>query len=97
MGTTERRATEKEERKEAILRCAKGLFARKGFENTTMDEVARESEQARGTLYLYFKSKEELLYCILEPMLNDYRKRIKELVAQPFPGNDPAQDVHLHA
>ena len=88
MGTAERRAREKEERKQDILKCAKRLFARKGFENTTMDEVAREAELAKGTLYLYFKSKEELLYSLLEPMLVDYNKRVRELASRPSPSQE---------
>lgn len=88
MGTAERRAREKETRKQAILDSAKALFARKGFENTTMDEVAREAELAKGTLYLYFKSKEELLYSLLEPLLNEYRKEVRELAAEPGPSQE---------
>jgi AcrR family transcriptional regulator len=38
-----------------------------------MDEIAQNAELAKGTLYLYFKSKEELLYRILEPFLEELR------------------------
>lgn len=61
MGVKERKEREKELRREDILRTGEELFVKKGVENTTMDEIARECELAKGTLYLYFKSKEELL------------------------------------
>lgn len=62
MGTAERIAREKEERRQAIIDAAEKLFYKNGFENTTMDEIADETELSKGTLYLYFKSKNELLW-----------------------------------
>ena len=65
MGVKERKEREKEFRREEILKTGEKLFIDKGFANTTMDELARECELAKGTIYLYFKSKEELLSGIL--------------------------------
>lgn len=61
MGVKERKEREKELRREEILKTGEKLFIKKGFEQSTMDEIARECELAKGTLYLHFKSKEELL------------------------------------
>ena len=67
MGKEERRRREKENRRKTILKAAKKLFFKKGLENTTMDEIAEEAELSKGTLYIYFKSKEVLaLYIINE-------------------------------
>lgn len=61
VGIKERKEREKELRREEILRTGEKLFIEKGFEHTTMEKIARECELAKGTLYLHFKCKEELL------------------------------------
>ncbi len=65
MGKEERRQREKENRHKTILKAAKKLFFKKGLENTTMDEIAEEAELSKGTLYIYFKSKEVLALNII--------------------------------
>ena len=55
-----RREREREERRNAILDAAEDVFLAKGFVDTTMDEVAAGAELSKGTLYLYFKNKDEL-------------------------------------
>lgn len=62
MGTAERKEREKEQRRNDILNAAERIFFSKGFEDSTMDDVAEEAELSKGTLYLYFKSKEELFH-----------------------------------
>jgi AcrR family transcriptional regulator len=62
MGIQERKEREKEQRRQSILDAAQHIFFEKGLENSTMDEIAREAELAKGTLYLYFKSKEDIQY-----------------------------------
>jgi AcrR family transcriptional regulator len=60
MGTADRREREKNERRRLIMDAAHRLFSSKGFSATTMEEIAREAELSPGTIYLYFKNKEEL-------------------------------------
>ena len=64
MGITERKEREKNQRQADIVAAAEQIFFSKGYENATMDDVAKAAELAKGTLYLYFKSKEELLLAI---------------------------------
>lgn len=64
MGTAERREREKLQRQEAIIDAAEEVFFEKGYKNSTMDDVATEAELSKGTLYLYFKSKEHLYLAI---------------------------------
>ncbi|MFN3386718.1 MAG: TetR/AcrR family transcriptional regulator [Candidatus Thermochlorobacter sp.] len=66
MSILERKEREKAERRQAILKAAKEVFFKHGFEQASMDMVAAESELAKGTLYLYFKSKEELYVSLAE-------------------------------
>ena len=60
MGIAERKEREKQQRKEEIIQAAEQVFISKGFEHSTMDDIAAKAELSKGTLYLYFKSKEDL-------------------------------------
>jgi AcrR family transcriptional regulator len=60
MGIPERKEREKEHRREEILNAAQGVFFEKGLQTATMDEIAEAAELSKGTLYLYYKSKEDL-------------------------------------
>ena len=70
MGTTERRERERQQRRATILKAARKLFFTKGFRDTTIDELARVTELARGTVYLYFAGKEEIYATVLEEGLD---------------------------
>ncbi|MBN2356126.1 TetR/AcrR family transcriptional regulator [candidate division KSB1 bacterium] len=75
MTVPERRKREKEQRRRAILDAAENLFFSKGIEATTMEEVAEQAELAKGTLYLYFKNKDDLIFAIVHralTLLHDY-------------------------
>ena len=61
LGTAERKEREKRNRENQILDAAEEVFAEKGFRNTTIDDIAERAELSKGTIYLYFKSK-ELIY-----------------------------------
>ena len=64
MGITERKEREKEQRRNDIIDAAEKVFFNKGFDNATMEEIAEQAELSKGTIYLYFKSKDELLFAI---------------------------------
>lgn len=49
----------------SILAAAERLFTEKGTDKTTMDDIAREAEYSKATLYVYFQSKEEIINAIL--------------------------------
>jgi len=53
-------------KRESILRAATSVFARNGYFNSKVADIAREAEVADGTVYLYFKSKEEILHSIFD-------------------------------
>jgi len=60
MGITERKEREKQQRREDIIGAAERVFFSRGFNEATMDDIADQAELSKGTLYLYFKSKEDL-------------------------------------
>ena len=55
-----------EERKDQIMNAAEEVFTRKGFSNARMDDIAEETGLSKGTLYLYYKSKDDLIIAILD-------------------------------
>ncbi len=60
MGIRERKKREKERRSQQIIVAAGRVFSRKGFNQAVINDVAREAELSIGTIYSYFKNKEEL-------------------------------------
>ncbi len=64
MGTIERRSIEKEQRRNDIINAAENVFFTKGLNKTTMEQIAKEAELSKGTLYLYFNSKFDLVLAI---------------------------------
>ena len=65
--TTSRRQKEKEDRKEQILAAARDVFFEDGVRRATVDAIAGRAEVAKGTVYLYFSTKETILaHLVLE-------------------------------
>lgn len=62
MGISERKAKEKEELKSLILMAAKKLFLERGIEQTTIRNIANEIEYSVGTVYVYYKDKNDILH-----------------------------------
>src|ERR1700692_90973 len=70
-------------KRESILRAATHVFARNGYFNSKVADIARAADVADGTVYLYFKSKEEILHSIFDQSMDDAiasgRKLIEKL------------------
>ncbi|HLN92153.1 MAG TPA: TetR/AcrR family transcriptional regulator [Patescibacteria group bacterium] len=68
------------EKRDRILRAAVKIFSRKGFFNSKVSEIARAAEVADGTIYLYFRNKDDLLISLFEEKMGevvaDVRRRI---------------------
>ena len=58
------RVIDKEEKRCEIARASIDLFCEKGIQHTSIDEIARSAGVAKGTVYLYFKNKEEIIFAI---------------------------------
>ncbi len=85
MGIIERKEREKEQRRNDILDAAEEVFFKVGFDNATMDDVAEAAELSKGTLYLYFSSKEDLYYAISIRALQVMRQLFEETVPAEAP------------
>jgi len=62
--------------REEILSAAEKVFAAKGFFPTTMSDIARKAEFGTGTLYKYFKSKEELYFTLLDEKVEEINRLV---------------------
>jgi AcrR family transcriptional regulator len=65
MGIHERKEREKERRREEILDAAQRVFVEKGLITATVDDIAIAAELSKGTLYLYFESKEDIYIALM--------------------------------
>ena len=75
-----RKARERARRCADVLLAARRLYARKGYQQTAMVEIARASELAVGTLYQLFPSKEAILRGLLEERMDDLIARVRAAV-----------------
>jgi AcrR family transcriptional regulator len=77
-GTMTRKERERATRRKEIIDAAQNLFISKGFENTTMDEIAEKAEFGKPTLYSYFKSKDEILFRV---HMRRHKEKMQALMA----------------
>ena len=70
LATSPSRQRRKEARPAELLEAALALFVEKGFAATRIEEVALRAGVSKGTLYLYYPSKEELLKAVIEHYLS---------------------------
>ena len=94
LSTAARRAREKAQRRQEILDAARREFFERGFHHPTVDDVASRAEVSKGTIYLYFESKEEILAHLLLEGLNLLLVRMK---AAFDPGSPPSPERTLQA
>jgi AcrR family transcriptional regulator len=93
MGTAERREREKEERRNSILDAAEKVFFSKGVREATMDDIAEEAEVSKGTIYLYFGSKEEVYLGIDLRALKILKGMFESVLASGAPGIEKVRAI----
>ena len=86
------------DKREAILRAAVKVFAQKGFFNSKVADVAKEAGIADGTVYLYFKSKDEILHSVFDRAMEEFiaeGKREIEGIIEPDKRLQKIARLHL--
>ena len=91
MGIQERKQRERERRRQQIIVAAKRVFSERGFSKTTMEDIAREAELSPGTLYLYFKNKDELYASLSLRILQYMNIRLEDVKKEN--DSEPAQKI----
>jgi len=74
--------------RQKLVDVARQLFAKNGFENTTMNDIAMQSGKGRRTLYTYFKSKEEVYFAVIESELERLSDRMDEVAGMKMRPQD---------
>lgn len=85
MGIHERKEREKEQRREEILNAAQKIFFEKDLQASTMDEIAEAAELSKGTLYLYYKSKEDLYLAVMMRGIETLHQMFNDVVSLERP------------
>ncbi len=80
--TTEGPFLKSDDKMQQILEAAITVFSEAGFRKTTMQDVATQAGVGKGTIYLYFSSKEELLGKMLLMVLQDYLHQVQVIAAE---------------
>ncbi len=81
-----RKQQEYEFKKNLIVTAAKEIFFSKGFENTTMLEIAKKVGYSKGSIYSYFKSKNEVCFCIVNNYFMDIAQLANEISKKKYTG-----------
>ena len=92
LSSQDRREKERESRRSAILKAARKLFFDRGLKNVTVDNIAAKAEVSKGSVYLYFKSKEEIYTQIL---INDSINSFQDLEKKFSAKDAPAEELLL--
>lgn len=77
MGSLQRTGSEKYQK---IIQAATHVFAQKGFYNSKIADIAKEAQVADGTIYLYFKNKDDLLISIFESSIDNFTSEVQKIV-----------------
>ena len=78
-----RREREKLRQRKEILAAALGLFSEKGYHNVSMHEIAQKAEFAIGTLYKFFKNKEDLYKALMLEQANKFDDELTKAINEP--------------
>ena len=85
------------DKREAILRAAIKVFAQRGYFNSKVADVAKEAGIADGTVYLYFKSKDEILHSVFDRAMEEFiAEGKKELARIESPKDKLRRIAELH-
>ena len=78
--------------RDKFIEVARQLFARKGVENTTMNDIASAPEKGRRTIYTYFKSKREIFNAVIESETDQLLRNLRIIVARPISADEKLRE-----
>ncbi|PKA17953.1 MULTISPECIES: TetR/AcrR family transcriptional regulator [Leptospira] len=81
-----------EDKKERILTSALRLFTEKGFEGTPIPDLAKDAGIGAGTIYRYYKNKEELV----NELYRFWKNKLRETLAENYPEKAKSKDLFVH-
>jgi TetR/AcrR family fatty acid metabolism transcriptional regulator len=84
------------DKRERILAAAERIFARHGFFAARVSEIAKDAGVADGTIYLYFKSKDDLLISLFENRMRQVNERLRQAIAGRAPAEQLRAFIHTY-
>lgn len=78
--------------REKLIEVARQLFAHKGLENTTMNDIATASDKGRRTVYTYFKNKKDIYDAVIESESDKIVAALREIAFSSLPADEKLRD-----
>lgn len=79
--------------RDRLIEVARQLFARKGIENTTMNDIASASDKGRRTIYTYFKNKRDIFNAVIEQETDKLMETLRMILDKPI---SPAEKLSMY-
>jgi AcrR family transcriptional regulator len=95
MKTAKRQPALGPQTRDLLLDAMERLLARYGYQKTTMDDVARDAGVGKGTIYLHFPSKEELVLSTIDRIVDRLLRRLEEIARLPQPADRRLREMLL--
>jgi AcrR family transcriptional regulator len=86
----------KDQTKDKILSVASRIFAKYGFHKTTVDEIARSAHKAKGSVYYYYESKEELFKAVVEQEISVLKTGLTRVIVDSTDATGMFKNYLLH-
>ena len=86
-------AEDLDRRRQEIFSASVHLFLEKGFQETSMREIAAAAGMGKSSLYDYFKTKDEILLSVIEDDVDDLNRQVRIITGQALPAIDRLQQV----
>ncbi|WP_119081129.1 TetR/AcrR family transcriptional regulator [Chitinophaga alhagiae] len=96
MGISDRKEREKQEMRRLIIEAAMRMFVDEGYEKTSIRAIAEKIEYSPGTIYLYYKDKDELLYEVQREAFGELLKAFQENAVSKDPWKRLTQVMHTY-
>ncbi|MCP4680609.1 MAG: TetR/AcrR family transcriptional regulator [Deltaproteobacteria bacterium] len=96
MNSGHKKSREKNDKREVILQAAWGLIRHYGYNKTTIDDIARHAGVGKGTVYLYFKSKDEIMLSLTDLTNQRITVELERISGKESPPADRLRQCLLH-
>ena len=84
---------QRQEREDLILRAAEEVLMEKGYHDTSMDEIAARVGVAKGTVYLHFASKEDLVFALFEREVEAFLHMVEQTISAALPARTRLESI----
>jgi AcrR family transcriptional regulator len=87
---------DRDTRREQILDAARKMFVSQGYENSSVDDIARAAGLSKGSIYWYFRSKLEILLALADQCMDEHRNEVVRLAEMDQYGPEALYKSHRH-